>query len=362
MAADKLALLTRGLDDAAVALHGDLTDDAARQHAWSLLGSNAQEALRALCAAGEAPAVSTVATEPAASTRQRTARCGLERFPEDALGAIIAFVDLPMRFTCVVASRTLRDACMRLSPRLEYELVLKRFPLLTALPIRTSLAGVPAPRELFRSYRGRFNGRIFRAPQPNPTISLDAYTLALELRMREAEGPWESVYVGSGAITRLVATSTRIGASFTIPEGLYERALGQPHVRCSANVMVSRRSRSGRLQFARLFDGLVEENTGLGFRFDVDDVPYASDNTALNFIRFRADRTDNWTDPTFQLYWQAADLPQVNVPALEPGTFQRPRGPSFLFASFKWSTAEDDENMVERDIANCLEHYVDWSE
>ena len=126
--------------------------------------------------------------------------------------------------------------------------------------------------------------------------------------------------------------------------------------------MVSRRSRSGRLQFARLFDGLVEENTGLGFSFDVDDVPYASDNTALNFIRFRADRTDNWTDPTFQLYWQAADLPQVNVPALEPGTFQRPRGPSFLFASFKWSTAEDDENMSKKDVANCLEHYVDWSD
>ena len=164
MAADKLALLARGLDDAAVALHGDLTDDAARQHAWSLLGSNAQEALRALCAAGEAPAVSTVATEPAASTRQRTARCGLERFPEDALGAIIAFVDLPMRFTCVVASRTLRDACMRASPRLEHELVLKRFPLLTGLPITgTSLAGVPAPGELFRMYQDKFNGERFES-------------------------------------------------------------------------------------------------------------------------------------------------------------------------------------------------------
>ena len=36
MTADKLALLARGLDDAAVALHGDLTDDAARQHVWGL--------------------------------------------------------------------------------------------------------------------------------------------------------------------------------------------------------------------------------------------------------------------------------------------------------------------------------------
>ena len=46
MTADKLALLARGLDDAAVALHGDLTDDAARQHVWGLLGSNAQDVLR----------------------------------------------------------------------------------------------------------------------------------------------------------------------------------------------------------------------------------------------------------------------------------------------------------------------------
>ena len=352
----QFASLLQSLDElkgAASYLGGTALDATAYQHACTRLSPAALHMLEAFKGFTPPPRVVAVASR---------ASCDIERFPEDVLGALLEFVDLPMRFTCVVASRTLRDACMRLSPRLEYELVLKRFPLLTALPIRTSLAGVPAPRELFRSYRGRFNGRIFRAPQPNPTISLDAYTLALELRMREAEGPWESVYVGSGAITRLVATSTRIGASFTIPEGLYERALGQPHVRFSANVMVSRRSRSGRLQFARLFDGLVEENTGLGFSFDVDDVPYASDNTALNFIRFRADRTDNWTDPTFQLYWQAADLPQVNVPALEPGTFQRPRGPSFLFTSFKWSTAEDDENMSERDVANCLEHYVDWSD
>jgi hypothetical protein len=353
------ASLLQSLDElrgAASYLGGTALDAAAAyQHACTRLSPAALHMLEAFKDFTPPPRVVAAASR---------ASCDIERFPEDVLGALLAFVDLPMRFTCVVASRTLRDACMRLSPRLEYELVLKRFPLLTALPIRTSLAGVPAPRELFRSYRGRFNGRIFRAPQPNPTISLDAYTLALELRMREAEGPWESVYVGSGPISQLVPTGTAIGARFTIPEGLYERALDDPHVRFSANVMVSRRSRSGRLQFARLYSGVIDHNSGIGFQFDIDDLPYASDNTALNFVRFRADHTDNWTDPTLQLYWKARDGAFLsNVP--EPGTFQRPRGPSFLFACFKWNhgiTAEDNENMPERDIANCLEHFVDWSD
>ena len=350
MTADKLALLARGLDDAAVALHGDLTDDAARQHVWGLLGSNAQEALRALCEAGEAPAVSTVATEPAASTRPRTARRGLERFPEDVLGAIIAFVDLSMRFTCVIASRTLRDACMRLSPRLEHELVLKRCPLLRTLPIGTSLAGVPAPRELFRAYRGRFNRRGFSSRRPEPSISLDAYTLALELEATNGMGtPRKSVYVGSRAIEPQVP-GQGICATFTLPEGLYERALDQrtshfPHRRFSANIMVSRRSQTGRVQFARLYSGVIGDNDSWGFDFDNDDLPYASDNTALQFIRFRTDHTDMWMDPSLYLRWNAGAA-----------------GRSVLHVSFVWRTAEDDDIMGERDIANCLEHFADWSE
>ena len=206
MAADKLALLARGLDDAAVALHGDLTDDAQRQHVWSLLGSNAQEVLRALCAAGEAPAVSAGSSEPAAS-RARTAS-GLARFPEDVLGAIIAFVDLPMRFTCVAACSTLRDACARLSPRLEHSLLAKRFPLINTFGSASALEQheqfvqaidaqlgesdtaaaltalpncfAPAPRDLFRTFKD-FEGENTFAVGPQTSVALDAYTLSLEI-------------------------------------------------------------------------------------------------------------------------------------------------------------------------------------
>ena len=53
-----MALLARGLEDAAVALGASLADDAARQGVWSQLGEDAREVLRALCAAGKAPAES----------------------------------------------------------------------------------------------------------------------------------------------------------------------------------------------------------------------------------------------------------------------------------------------------------------
>ena len=46
------------LKDAAVALGASLADDAARQGVWSQLGEDAREVLRALCAAGKAPAES----------------------------------------------------------------------------------------------------------------------------------------------------------------------------------------------------------------------------------------------------------------------------------------------------------------
>ena len=336
----KLASLLHHLEGAALALGGSALDAEARQQVCTRLSPAAQHMLEAFKGFTLPPPVVAAASR---------ASCDIERFPEDVLGALLAFVDLPMRFTCVVASRTLRDACMRLSPRLEHELVLKRCPLLRTLPVGTSLAGVPAPRELFRSYRGRFNRRSFSSRRPEPSISLDAYTLSLELEATYGMGtPRKSVYVGSRAISPQVP-GQGICATFNIPEGLYERALDEPrfpHRRFSANVMVSRRSQTGRVQFARLYSGVIGDNDSFGFCFDNDDLPYASDNTALQFIRFRTDHTDMWMDPSLDLRWDAVQAAR----------------PSVLHVSFVWRTTEDDDIMGERDIANCLEHFVDWSD
>ena len=346
----QFASLLQSLDElrgAASYLGGTALDATAYQHACTRLSPAALHMLEAF--KGFTPPPPVVAAASRAS-------CGIERFPEDVLGALLAFVDLPMRFTWVVASRTLRDACMRLSPRLEHELVLKRFPLLTGLPVTgSSLAGVPAPKDLFRMYRDKFNGESFRAQEPEATIPLDAYTMTLELISLDnssvAPG-LKSVYVGSRAIS-LLNTGTPYtgppfyGAGFTIPEGLFERALDQPHLRFSANVMVSRRSQTGRVQFARLYSGVIGEYDSIGFSFDRDEVPYApeSDNPALHFIRYRSDQGEHWEDPALTLRW-------------EPDA----RGPSAICVNFVWRTAEDDDIMGGRDIANCLEHFADWSD
>ena len=164
-AADHCKIFAKSLALDAECLAASKNYDAAR--AWSLLGSRAQNILKALCAAGEAPAVSVGSSEPAAS-RARTAS-GLARCPEDVLGAIVAFVDLPMRFTCVAACSTLRDACTRQSPRLEHSLVAKRCPLITTF----GSAGAPAPRDLFRTFRGFERGNAF-AVVPETSIALEA--------------------------------------------------------------------------------------------------------------------------------------------------------------------------------------------
>ena len=359
----QFASLLQSLDElrgAASYLGGTALDAAAYQHACTRLSPAAQHMLEAF--KGFTPPPPVVAAASRAS-------CDIERFPEDVLGALLAFVDLPMRFTCVVASRTLRDACMRVSPQLEHELVLKRFPLLTGLPVTgTSLAGVPAPGELFRMYQEKFDGERFESQQPWPSISLVEYTLAgvpayytlaLELRLREAEGPWESAYVGSRVISPQGADGALgVGASFSIPEGLYERALDHPHVRFSANVMVSRRSQTGRVRFARIYSGVIDHISGHGIDFEIDNMPYAprSENPALHFIRYRADHSHNWMDPTLRVRWEPDHGPDGT------GQLAMHRGPSELLVSFKWITADFDENMSERDVANCLEHYVDWSE
>ena len=93
-----------------------------------------------------------------------------------------------------------RDASL-LDPHLEHSLVVKRFPLLAAVmdaqpsPLDAS-ASLP-PRELFRTYARFFEGAADEeAPEPLPTATLDNYTLALELEVRNTQtNRRESVFV-----------------------------------------------------------------------------------------------------------------------------------------------------------------------
>ena len=340
--------LARSLNDAAVAAGQSLVSDA---ELWGLLGSNAQEVLRALCEAGEAPAVST-ATVPAAS-RPRTARCGLARFPEDVLGAIIAFVDLPMRFTCVAACSTLRDACTRQSPRLEHSLLATRFPLL-----RTFSNIGTAPSELFHTFK-EFEGENGRSRRPESSIALDAYHLSLVITAREIEptslyhGGWdltgtqEAICVGTGELQSEAAP--RVVYKFTIPDAAYERAErfeddDEAHWLFFATVVASRRDASGKLQFAKLVHEHCRRDESNQFEFDISEMPIPAGNQALNFYKYKADNVDMYTDPQLEL-----DM----------------MGPSAVGATFRWQlgpTPIEEDFMTEQEARACLEHYAAWSD
>ena len=348
---DHCKIFAKGLALKAECLAASKDYDAAR--AWSLLGSRAQNVLKELCAAGEAQ-VSTVSTEPATSTRPRTAS-GLARFPEDVLGAIIAFVDLPMRFTCVAACSTLRDACARQSPRLEHSLLAKRFPLL-----RTFSNIGTAPCELFRTFNN-FEGRrgTLSARMPEPTIHLDAYTLSLQLAIRDRAqlesgqlGPWrtlETLYVGTGTLS----SDAFATYEFEITPGLLDQIEDAVYFsKIRASIVASRRI-GGNLQFAKLWEGGHQGWHWVGdeIHFDKDELPFDRGNAALNFLKHRHDDMEMWEDPLFDLVWQ--------YDASAPGA-------STAAARIIWhrseSPGEDEDTMTSHDAARCLEHYVAWSD
>jgi hypothetical protein len=349
--AHKLAPLLQSLE--ALALAGSEVDNAAREQVWDSLSPAARQMAQALFAGRPRESAAAVVT-----TRPRTS-CAVERFPNDVLGAIISFVDLPMRFTCVAACSTFRDACARLSPRLEQSLVLKRFPLLATI----GLNGAPAPRELFRTFEdfslGAFSSRgeaLSRAMALGPP--LDAYTLWLELELCEQETRldgrhiWkarESFQIGAGALTD--AEEGRY--EFTVADaGLYERISQVVHNNVDVNwtiravVVATRRNALGQLQFAEIYRDFLTDTslTGQGasiMRFDGYDIPIDENNIALEYItRYLIDR-DTWMIPCLHIDWRSAS-------------------PSTIHAYWKWSVPDTWQDMNGPEASFMLEHFPDW--
>ena len=354
--AHKLAPLLQSLE--ALALAGSEVDDAAREQVWDSLSPAARQMAQALFAGRPRESAAAVVT-----TRPRTS-CAVERFPEDVLGAIIAFVDLPMRFTCVAACSTFRDACARLSPRLEQSLVLKRFPLLATI----GLTGAPAPRELFRTFEDFSRRDARRAPPlPRPTASLDAYTLWLELELCERERgprvgmvgglrPWrvrESIQVGAGTLTNAEGGLYE----FTVPDaGIYERLNqyinhgSREMIRSiRAVVVATRRSESGQLQFADIYRDLLTDQDNYQsdegeisiMRWFCYDVPVDRKNTALEFINRKLNDRDAYMDPCLDIHWNSEI-------------------PSTIYARWKWSVVDTWEDMDGPEASMMLEHLADW--
>jgi hypothetical protein len=210
----------------------------------------------------------------------------LAELPEVLLAAVVAFADLKALGAGVALCRALRSASERLSPRLEYSLLLERFPLLSvaAPPI-----GAVSPRDLFRTYDTLEALLNERPSGPRPTIAHDAYTLTLELGVERtlADGQREKLSIHSGTLDPGVGDPVAFvrdwnwergddGAYSTeVPAGVFESADG--HVSAGwdiyAKVVASCQIVGG--SHALLYYGRVRDggwNTG-GLKFEWVDIP-----------------------------------------------------------------------------------------
>ena len=361
---DELFLtLASGLEHAAAAL--DVVDDEARQQIASLLSPKARQLLAALTAADHPSPPPTAVTAPPiavappsasalpptndSADERPTARprpaSGLQAFPEDVLGAIVSFVDLPMRFTCVVACGAMRDAAARLSPRLEHALVLRRYPMLATTG--STPTDAQPPRELLRTYRLFFRSRRrFAIPQPRTT--LDEYTFSLELDVNQAlpraDGAQtrfrrRSVWIGTGTLS----ADDSPAFSFSVPNDVYEKVDDYMdrgwHLK--AKVMASRQVSGGRVQIAKLFYGGVDDMDYGGVYFSWEIIPYNRRNKALDWLlRIHGDHELD-VEPQLALFWD-----------LESGAVEA----RFVFM---WPHERDDMSLS--DACMTLEHFAEWS-
>ena len=359
---DELFLtLASRLEHAATAL--DVVDDEARRHIASLLSPKARQLLAALTAADHPSPPPTAVTAPPIAVappsasalpptsdpagERPTARprpaSGLQAFPEDVLGAIVSFVDLPMRFTCVVACGAMRDAAARLSPRLEHALVLRRYPMLAT--IGSSPTAAPEPCDLLRAYERIFRHR--RSARPRPTTTLDDYTLSLELDVTPTVPPPEgvrrrSLWIGTGTFSG----DDEATFEFTVPDDLFATITAELHKgwEMEAKVMVSRRTGGGRVQIANLFDGGVEEYGNQEVIFDWSIIPHNRRNKALHWLNpagFAEPNNYLWNVPKLFLTWP------VWTPKLK--------------ADFMMRNEDGLVGMSRSEACMTLEHFVEWS-
>ena len=184
----------------------------------------------------------------------------------DPLAEVLRFSDFGAVFACVAASRALRAAIEQLSPKLQYELVINRFPILATISCGSDAA--LTPRELYVSQRQLQNSGPWL--DFGPRLGLDGYVFSIEIEQGTPEmrdnsvkrkpGGMKSVHVGTGTI-RPVGQGTPI--YFDVPAGLWvdlphpQLVEEEPHwMEWTVTIMASRRGTHSR---AILYRGDMEK-------------------------------------------------------------------------------------------------------
>ena len=256
------------------------------------------------------------------------------RLRSDPLAEVLRFSDFGAVFACVAASRALRAAIEQLSPKLQYELVINRFPILATISCGSGAA--LTPRELFVSQRQlQFSGPWLDF---GPRLGLDGYVFSIEIEQGTPEmrdnsakrkpGGMKSVHVGTGTI-RPVGEGTPI--YFDVPAGLWvdlahpQLVEEEPHwMEWRVTIMASRRGTHSR---AILYRGWMEKDHlerlsmpmgGGGRNY------WGHQSEAFGWLR----NENGWeclgkSKPALDLSWKLVD-PQL------------PEGRSTIEAQFKW--------------------------
>ena len=278
---------------------------------------------------------------------------GLLGVPDELLDIILGYSDLRTRFRAATTSHQFCDSIARLSPRLEYQLVRKKFPLLaTALDADRSHA--PAtPRELYRMYSRFFDGAEDEAvPEAVSTTALDAYTLTAELELiHTSTNVKESIFVGLGTVD--TESTNGAGWEFPVPRGLYtnvEDRINDGEQITERMKIVATRRVGGRLQHAKLYDGNPDDGDIDVTYYEVDYLRMASaGSTALRWLSGVTDM-----DALLDVRWTR------NPQQFGNEITRRQNAPSTIRAQFMWSTPGDIIDMPLADACMALEHWADW--
>ena len=182
----------------------------------------------------------------------------------DPLAEVLRFSDFGAVFACVAASRALRAAIEQLSPKLQYELVINRYPILATISCESDAA--LTPRELYVSHQQLLGTCTLDF---GPRLGLDGYVFSIEIEQGTPEmrdnsvkrkpGGMKSVHVGTGTIGPAACAPI----CFDVPAGLWvdlphpQLVEEKPHwMEWSVTIMASRRGTHSR---AILYRGWMEK-------------------------------------------------------------------------------------------------------
>ena len=287
------------------------------------------------------------------------------RLPDVLLAGIFDYSDLPEVAACAAASVELRAALKGLSPALERRLVVRRFPILSA--IRADSAEEPPPRELFLSQTRLFAPRPDFAPLKR-TINDYIFSIELELHIPHLDftGPHpfrtisrESIFVGTGRLL----PGPQASLSFDIPNSVFERAWkcdDNSDVDLFVRVMASRGYSRCALGYGEADEFYLNQDDGRlieFFNLNWEPVQRGAAGAAWRHGEVQA---VDWLHKVQRLSHAGMDdkvEPEVVVGwAKEAGA-----AVSFMQLEFKWQQTPSDIPMTRDDVAQALERYANWT-